>query len=73
MLYAFVLALPTEDIIIKTLTGVGVLDHKIASLELMGNTEKIKWTSTNKALIIQLPKNLPGTNVNGFRIRTLNN
>lgn len=67
-LYAFVLAPPTKDIVIKTLAKKGVLDQKIKKIELMGSTQKVKWKRTREALIIKLPSNLPSKIVNGFRI-----
>ena len=70
VLYAFVLAPPTEDIVIKTLATGGLLEREIAGIELMGSTEKIKWTRTSDALTIKLPKTLPGKIVNGFRIHS---
>ncbi|MGJ8592743.1 MAG: alpha-L-fucosidase [Aquaticitalea sp.] len=72
VLYAFVLEPPTENIVIKNLANNGMLDGEIGSIELMGSTEKIKWTRTDEALIIELPKSLPGKIVNGFRIKSLN-
>ena len=68
-LYAFVLAPPTEDIVIKTLATGGPLDRDIASIELLGSDEKIEWKRTAEALTIQCPKSLPGKIVTGFRIR----
>ncbi len=68
-LYAFVLAPPTEDIVIKTLATGGLLEQEIASIELMGSNEKIQWERSAAGLKIQLPKKLPGKIVNGFRIR----
>jgi alpha-L-fucosidase len=67
-LYAFVLARPTEDIVIKTLATGGLLDQDIASIELMGSSEPIKWERSTDALRIQLPTTLPGKIVNGFHI-----
>jgi alpha-L-fucosidase len=68
VLYAFVLAPPTEDIVITTLATGGLLEQGIASLELMGSSAEIKWERTADALTIRLPGNLPGEIVNGFRI-----
>ena len=68
VLYAFVLAPPTEDIVIKTLASGGLLDSEITGIELMGSSEIIKWNRSSDALTIQLPKILPGKIVNGFRI-----
>ena len=68
VLYAFVLARPTQDIKIKTLATGGLLDREVTGIELMGSSEKIQWDRSDDALTIQLPKSLPGLIVNGFRI-----
>ena len=68
VLYAFVLATPTEDIVIKKLASDGLLDCEIAGIELMGSSEEIKWNRSSDALTILLPKSLPSKIVNGFRI-----
>ena len=73
VLYAFVLAPPTKDIVIKTLANGGLLDQKVSKIELMGSTEKIKWSRSADALTIKLPKSLPGKIVNGFQIKISNN
>ncbi|MCS7468802.1 hypothetical protein NZK35_19290 [Stieleria sp. ICT_E10.1] len=70
VLYAFVLAPPTEDIVIKTLATGGLLDREITGIELMGSSEEMKWNRSRDALTIRLPKSLPGKIVNGFRIHT---
>ncbi|MEP4079423.1 alpha-L-fucosidase [Haloferula sp.] len=67
-LYAFVLAEPTEDIIVKTLASGGVLEGKITSVSLMGSEEDIKWDRSDKGLSIRLPKDLPDGPVIGFKI-----
>jgi len=72
VLYAFVLAPPTEDIVIKALASGALLDRKIANIELMGSNEEIKWSRSADALTIQLPRKLPGKIVNGFRVTTSN-
>jgi len=70
VLYAFVLAPPTNDIVIKTLAEGGLLDAEIESIELMGSTQKVKWKRSAEGLTIKLPEALPGSIVNGFRITT---
>jgi len=72
VLYAFVLALPTTDIVIKTLAEGGLLESEIDNIELLGSAEKIKWTRSVDGLTIALPKTMPGKLVNGFRITTKN-
>jgi alpha-L-fucosidase len=68
-LYAFLLAPPTDDIVIKTLASGGLLHHEIADIELMGSDETIKWNRSASGLTVQLPETLPGQIVNGLRIR----
>jgi alpha-L-fucosidase len=72
ILYAFVLAPPTEDIVIKTLAKGGLLENEIDKIELIGSTQKVKWKQSADELKIELPKKLPGEIVNGFRITTKN-
>jgi len=71
VLYAFVLAPPTADVVIETLATGGVLDREIARIELMGSSEEVQWKRSADALTIRLPRKLPGKIVNGFRITTL--
>jgi len=68
-LYAFVLARPTEDILIKTLATGGLLDRKIGDIALLGSKERIKWSRSPNGLTIRLPKSLRDQPVIGFRIR----
>jgi alpha-L-fucosidase len=69
VLYAFVLAPPTEDIVIKTLAEGGGFDPEIKSIALLGSDELIKWRRSADALTIRLPKKLPrGLPVIGFQI-----
>ena len=68
-LFVFVLALPTEDIVIKTLCTNGPLDGEITGIELLGSQESIRWRRTAEALTIQLPKTLPGELVNCFKVK----
>ena len=70
VLYAFVLAPPSEDIVIKTLATGGVYDGDIEEITLLGTDQILTWSRTSDVLTIQLPKTLPGKIVNGFRIRS---
>ena len=69
VLYAYVLAPPTEDIVIKSLASGGQLEAEIDTIELMGSTETIAWTRSSTGLTVQLPKSLLGETINGFRLR----
>jgi hypothetical protein len=68
VLYAFVLAPPTQDIVIKTLATGGLYDGGIGTITLIGSDETLKWERSAEALTIQLPKTLPDQLVIGFRI-----
>ncbi len=67
-LYAFVLARPTKEIVIKTLATGGALHSEINSISMMGSDEKIKWNRSAEGLTIQVPKELPQQPVIGFLI-----
>ena len=67
-LYAFVLAKPTKDIVIKTLATGGALDSAIKGISMMGSSEQIKWIRSADGLTITLPKTLPDQPVIGFLI-----
>ena len=72
VLYAYVLAPPTGDIVIITLAEGGVLDGEIDKIELMGSKAKIRWKRSAGGLTIKLPKTMPGKIVNSFRITIAN-
>lgn len=67
-LYAFVLARPTEAMVIKSLAVGGRLTEEIKSIQLLGSSERIHWKRDESALVIGLPKSLPKQPVIGFRI-----
>jgi hypothetical protein len=67
-LYAFVLAKPKADIVIRTLAQGGLYEDEIGSISLLGSDEKLTWQRSTEALTIQLPKTLPDQPVIGFRI-----
>jgi len=67
-LYAFVLAKPTADIVIKTLAQGGLYEGEIGSVSLLGSDEALTWKHSAEALTIQLPKTLSDQPIIGFRI-----
>ncbi|WP_372776071.1 alpha-L-fucosidase [Mangrovibacterium sp.] len=67
-LYAFVLAAPTSDILVKTLAAGGLLDQEIENISLLGSDEVINWHRTEKGLTIQKIKEIPNQPVIGFKI-----
>jgi alpha-L-fucosidase len=67
-LYAFVLAPPTEDILIKTLGTGGPLKEQITSIVLLGSSETLKWSRSTAGLTIKRPESLPCQYVAGLRI-----
>lgn len=67
-LYAFILAQPTEDILIQSLATGGALESPIEKISMLGSREAIVWKQTKEGLRIQLPKELPDPLVVGFKI-----
>ena len=67
-LYAFVMARPTEDIVIKTLRTDGLYDNKIGKITMLGSSETLQWERSPNGLTIRLPETLPDQPVIGFRI-----
>jgi alpha-L-fucosidase len=67
-LYAFVLAPPTKDIMIKTLARGGTLQGEIESITLLGSNETVKWSRSTAGLTIKRPESLPCKYLAGFRI-----
>lgn len=67
-LYAFALAPPTKDIVIRTLATGGLLKEEINKISLLGSNEEIHWTRLPEGLTIRQPKTLPKQPVVGFRI-----
>lgn len=68
-LYAFCLGKPATDIIIKSLAKSSKLaDKAIASVTMVGSTEKINWKQNNDGLIIMKPSKMPVWEVVGFKI-----
>jgi alpha-L-fucosidase len=68
-LYAYCLGTPSEDIIVKSLgKNSGFAAEKIASVQMLGSSEKIKWSVTENGLVIKKPSKLPAWQVIGFKI-----
>ncbi|MDO6736279.1 alpha-L-fucosidase [Wenyingzhuangia sp. 2_MG-2023] len=67
-LYAFVLATPTEDIIIKTLKKGGKLDKQIKKISLLGSNETIYWEQNTNELKITCPKQMPNQPIIAFKL-----
>lgn len=68
--YAYMLDVPKEKILIKSLSiksGYG----KVSSVSLLGSEEKVKWSQTTEGLIIQPSPNYPTEHAVGYKI-TLN-
>ncbi len=67
-LFAFVLASPTEDIVIHSLSSGGMLDKEIKTISLLGSNEVLHWKRSPDGLSIELPKTLLDQPVLGFKI-----
>jgi alpha-L-fucosidase len=66
-LYAIALGIPTQAIIIKSLSsksGNGI----ILNIEIVGGSEKLRWSQKENGLIIQPLKNYPSENAVAYRI-----
>ncbi|MDQ2863436.1 MAG: alpha-L-fucosidase [Bacteroidota bacterium] len=68
ILYAIPLVLSNEDITIKSLSDKEP-DLKIASVELVGSKEKIKWSQGEDGLIIKAVKTFPSKYAVVFKIK----
>ncbi|SMP55653.1 hypothetical protein SAMN06265222_10519 [Neorhodopirellula lusitana] len=56
ILYAFVLTLPTREIVIKTLATGGMLDREITTVERMRTFDEIKWKRSSDGLTASCPR-----------------
>ena len=68
ILYAYVLASPTKDIVIRSLAKGGLYEEEIGKISMMGSSEPLTWTRTADVLTIKRPKALPNPHVIGFKI-----
>lgn len=64
-LYAIVLDWPTEPVQIKSLAKGKV---EINSIELLGSSETIRWSQSNGALVIEVPKKKVGNHAFTFKL-----
>jgi alpha-L-fucosidase len=68
-LYAFCLGKPEADINVKSLARGSKFSGKaIASVAMVGSTEKINWKQTPEGLVIKKPVKMPEWQVIGFKI-----
>ncbi|MDP4210556.1 MAG: alpha-L-fucosidase [Bacteroidota bacterium] len=65
VIYATLLGLPSEDIIIKSL---GKNNGDIKRIELLGSKEKLKWSQENEKLSIKNPNTVPNDIALVFKI-----
>jgi len=70
-IYAFVLASPTEDILIEVLKTKGLLQKNIKDIQLLGSDETIHWNRNKDGLAITYDfKNIPNQSAICFKIIT---
>jgi alpha-L-fucosidase len=68
-LYAFCLGKPEADVVIKSLSKTSKLAGKpVASVSMVGSSEKLSWKQSGEALVIKKPGKLPDWQVIGFKI-----
>jgi alpha-L-fucosidase len=69
-LYAFCMNVPDGDIKITSFAKNATLSKKsIASVTMLGSSQKLKWTQTDDGLVITKPANFPGWKVTGYKIK----
>lgn len=69
ILYAFCMAAPVADVKILSLgKNSTISSQKIASVTMLGGTEKLKWKQESDALVIAKPSALPAGQVVTFKI-----
>jgi alpha-L-fucosidase len=66
-LFAITLAVPKEDILIKSLAAKAAAG-KVSSVELVGSSEKIVWSQNTDGLKIKVSKNYPTNYAVAYRI-----
>jgi len=68
-LYAFCMSTPTENIEIKSLGKLSKYSSKaVASISMLGSTQKLNWKQTESCLTIKKPVKLPEYKVVAFKI-----
>jgi alpha-L-fucosidase len=68
-LYAYCLGTPSEDIVVKSLgKSSKFTSEKIASVQMLGSSAKVKWSVSENGLLIKKPSKLPAWQVIGFKI-----
>jgi alpha-L-fucosidase len=67
-LYAITLAIPTKDILIKSLTSLASNNTVVANVELTGSNEKINWSQKKDGLNIKVSKAYPSEYAAAYRI-----
>ena len=71
VLYAFVMGAPKTAVHLKSLgIAAKLLDAKITGVSLLGSAEKLKWSQTNDALVIELPQKISSEIATVFEIST---
>ncbi len=67
--YAFCMAKPTGDLLIKSFSENSELINKpINSVKMLGNKSKLKWVQTKEGLLISIPGSLPDYSTTGFEV-----
>lgn len=70
IVYAFVMGWPAGDLVIKNL-GIGAATNpgKVTGVEMLGGPDKLTWSQTGDALVIQRPAMPPRDFAFGFKVR----
>jgi len=70
VLYVFCMSTPTQDIQVQSLGKMSKYsDKKIASVSMLGSSDKIQWKQGDNALTINKPAGMPGFKVVTFAVK----
>lgn len=68
-LYAFVMGVPSNAVSIKSLgRSAKLMEKPISQVTLLGSSEKVEWSQTQEALVIQKPQSQPNNIAIVFKI-----
>lgn len=66
--YVFVLDLPEKPVVVNALGNASEFGQKIATISLVGSTEKVSWRQDADALVIEKPARMPSENVISYKV-----
>ncbi len=67
-LYIYVMAVPEQDVVVKSLAAGAEHSCAVASLKLLGSDEEIHWNQNQDGLVITKPAKFPSNEVVAFKV-----